>query len=132
VQSPAWDSVYGLTVECADATLQWRQPGDVYIYPAPGNFPDLEDLKWNRIWIEDWHFTKEHLPRPLRREWLGIGNRTLAADLIDAIEKDCAPLSPLAHGVLIAEMVQGTYASHFAEGRRLAIPLEDRAHPAMS
>lgn len=127
---PEWDSVYGLTVECERATLQWRQPGDVYVYPAPGVFPDLEQLQWNRIWIEDWHFTPEHLPRPLRQTWLSHGNRALATDLIEAIETDREPLSPLRHGILITEMVQGVYASHFADGRRLAIPLENRASPA--
>ncbi len=126
---PSWDSVYGLTVECERATLQWRQPGDVFVYPAPGVLPDLDELKWNRLWIEDWHFTKEHLPRPLRQEWLAHGNRTLAQDLIDAVETQREPLSPLKHGLLITEMVQGTYASHFANGRRLPIPLQDREHP---
>lgn len=132
VQNPAWDSVFGLTVECENATLQWRQPGDVFVYPAPGNFPDLEQLKWNRVWIEDWHFTKEHQPRPLRQQWLHLGNQALAADLIDAIEEDRNPLSPYQHGAWITEMVQGTYASHFAEGKRLAIPLENRVHPSSS
>lgn len=128
---PPWDSVYGLTVECELATLQWRQPGDVYVYPAPGVLPDLEQLTWNRVWIEDWHFTKEHLPRNIRQEWLNIGNRTLALDLIDAVETNREPLSPLNHGMLITEMVQGTYASHFADGKRLTIPLTDRIHPAV-
>ncbi len=128
--SPPWDSVFGLTVECERATLQWRQPGDVYVYPAPGLLPDLDDLKWNKIWIEDWHFTKEHLPRNIRSEWLNLGNRVLADDLLDAIEEERDPLSPLKHALLITEMVQGTYASHFADGRRLPLPLADRAHPA--
>ena len=33
------------------------------------------------------------------------------------------------NAVFITEIVQGAYASHFAEGRRLAIPLKDRRHP---
>ena len=126
--APVWDSVYGLTLECERATLQLRQPGDVYIYPANGVLPDLEELRWNKLWIEDWHFTPEHQPKPVRNEWLKLGNRALANDLIDAIEKRREPLSPLKHAVLIAEMVQGTYASHFADGRRLPIPLTDRRH----
>ena len=52
-------------------------------------------------------------------------------DLIDACEKRREPLSPLSHALLITEMVQGTYASHFAEGRRLPIPLTDRRHPLL-
>jgi hypothetical protein len=128
ITSPAWDSVYGLTVECERATLAWRQPGDVYVYPAPAVLPDIEALKWERIWVEDWHFTPEHLPRP-HKDWLLVGNQTLARDLIDAIDENREPLSPLKHAVWIAEMVQGVYASHFAEGQRVAIPQAERKHP---
>ncbi len=126
---PIWDSVYGLTIECEDAVLQLRQPGDVFIYPANGVLPDIESLVWKKLWIEDWHFTPEHQPRPIRKEWLSLGNRALANDLLDAIEKSREPLSPLRHAMLITEMVQGVYASHFADGRRLSIPLSDRKHP---
>ncbi len=129
---PIWDSVYGLTVECERATLQWRQPGDVYVYPAPGVLPDFEQLKWDKLWIEDWHFTPEHKPRPIRQEWLSLGNRALALDLIDAIEQRRESLSPLKHAMWITEMVQGTYASHFADGRRLPIPLSNRQHPLLA
>jgi len=128
ITSPPWDSVYSLTVECERATLAWRQPGDVYVYPAPGVLPDIEALKWEKTWIEDWHFTPEHLPRP-RKDWLHLGNQTLARDLMDAIEQNREPLSPLRQAVLIAEMVQGVYASHFANGRRVAIPQVERVHP---
>jgi len=124
-----WDSVYGLTLECDDAVLQLRQPGDVYIYPANGILPDQDQLHWEKLWIEDWHFTPEHQPRPIRQEWLSLGNRALANDLLTAIELDRDPLSPLSHAMMITEMVQGTYASHFADGRRLPIPLVDRRHP---
>jgi predicted dehydrogenase len=128
-RKPIWDNVYGVTLECEDAVLQLRQPGDVYVYPANGVLPDFEQLAWKKLWIEDWHFTPEHQPRPIRQEWLSFGNRTLANDLLDAIEKDREPLSPFRHAHLITEMVQGVYASHFADGRRLPIPLADRKHP---
>lgn len=126
---PVWDSVYGLTIECEDAVLQLRQPGDVFVYPANGILPDFESLQWKKLWIEDWHFTPEHQPRSIRQEWLSLGNRALANDLIDAIEQNRDPLSPIRHAVLITEMVQGVYASHFADGRRLPIPLTERTHP---
>ncbi len=126
-----WDSVYGLTIECEDAVLQLRQPGDVFVYPANGVLPDFEQLQWSKLWVEDWHFTPEHQPRPIRQEWLSHGNRTLADDLLDAIEKSREPLSPLRHAMFITEMVQGVYASHFADGRRLPIPLVDRKHPLL-
>ncbi|MFM9962301.1 MAG: Gfo/Idh/MocA family protein [Planctomycetaceae bacterium] len=126
---PVWDSVYGLTIECADAVLQLRQPGDVFLYPANGVLPDFDQLQWQKRWIEDWHFTPEHQPRPIRQEWLSIGNRTLANDLLDAIEQNRNPHSPMRHAMLITEMVQGVYASHFADGRRMPIPMAERKHP---
>lgn len=126
---PKWDSVYGLTVECEDAVLQLRQPGDVFVYPANGVLPDFEQLQWKKLWVEDWHFTPEHQPRAIRQEWLSLGNRSLANDLLDAIEKNREPLSPIRHAVLITEMVQGVYASHFSDGRRVSIPLATRQHP---
>ena len=126
---PVWDSVYGLTIECEDAVLQLRQPGDVYLYPANGVLPDFEQLQWKKLWIEDWHFTPEHQPRPIRQEWLAHGNHTLANNLLDAVEKNHEPLSSLRNALLITEMVQGVYASHFADGRRLPIPLTERHHP---
>jgi len=52
----------------------------------------------------------EHQPRSVSKEWLHLGNQTLARDLIDAIERDREPLSPLRHATLITEMVQGVYA----------------------
>lgn len=126
---PNWDSVYGLTVECERATLQWRQPGDVYVYPAAGVLPDIDALQWEKLWVEDWHFTPEHMPRPIAREWLAEGNRRLAQDLMRAIDMNREPLSPWRHAKWITEMVQGVYASHFADGRRLKLPLIDRLHP---
>lgn len=126
---PIWDSVYGLTIECEDAVLQLRQPGDVFVYPANGVLPDFEQLAWKKLWVEDWHFTPEHQPRPIRTEWLAHGNHTLANDLLDAVETNREPLSPIRHAMLITEIVQGVYASHFADGRRLPLPLTERKHP---
>lgn len=131
--SPARDNrfreIYGLFLECERASLMLRQPGDIYVYPAPRVLPDLEDLSWQKQWIEDWHFDAEHKPRPLRREWIHLGNRFLAEDLIRSIESKTDPLSPISHGVYVTEIVQGVYASHLQDGRRLSIPLQDRTHP---
>ena len=130
--SPAKDGrfreVYGLTLECERALLSLRQPGDVFVYPAPRVLPDLE-LNWEKQWIEDWHFDAEHKPRNIRRTWLHIGNRFLANDLIDAIRKKRNPVSPISHAMAITEIVQGVYASHLAGGIRLEIPLKERGHP---
>ncbi len=127
-----FDNLYGLYLECERAALQLRQPGDVYIYPAPAVLPDLEKLTWEKDWIQDWHFTPEHKPRPIRREWIRIGNKVLARDLIEAIEKDRDPLPSGRNAHSITELVQGVYASHFKNGQRLAIPMADRKHPLLA
>jgi predicted dehydrogenase len=124
-----FDNLYGLQIECERAAIYLRQPGDVYVYPAPIVLPDLEDLSWEKQWIESWHFTPEHKPRPIRREWLRLGNNYLANDLLDAIEEDREPLTSGRSALAVTEVVQGVYASHFADGRRLSIPLADRKHP---
>jgi len=124
-----FDNLYGLFLECERAALHLRSPGDVYIYPAPLNLPDLDNLKWEKMWIEDWHFTAEHKPRPLRKLWLHLGNTFLANNLVEAIRNNREPISSGRDVRYVIEMVQGVYASHFAKGQRLSIPLADRSHP---
>lgn len=124
-----FDNLYGLSLECEKASLELREPGDVYIYPAPRVLPDIEDLAWERVWMPEWHDRPEHAPPLLRQNWLSIGNRTLARDLIDAAETDREPLSSIRMVRFVNEMVQGVYSSHLLDGRRVDIPLADRAHP---
>ena len=124
-----FDNLYGLSLECERAALELREPGDVYIYPAPRVLPDLQDLAWERVWLPEWHERPEHAPPLLRKNWLSIGNKILAKDLIDSAETDCEPLSSIRMVRFVNEMVQGVYSSHLLAGRRIAIPLMDRAHP---
>lgn len=128
IDNPAWDHVFGLTVECERATLAFRQPGDVYVYPAAGILPDIAALAWEKTIVPEWHFTPEHLPRDFSK-WLHLGNQILARDLMAAIDENRAPLSPLEHAAWVTEMVQGVYVSHLDGGRRVAIPLAERKHP---
>ena len=124
-----FDNLYGVFVECERALLRLRQPGDVYVYPAPCVLPDFEEFTWEKILIPEWHFTPEHKPRPIRRTWIGLANKTLAANLIDSIHRSRPPISPIANAVAVTEMVQGVYRSHFSAGRRVTIPCADRGHP---
>lgn len=124
-----WDHLYGMILECEKAALYLRQPGDVYLYPAPLVLPDFGTLKWDKLWVESWHFTPEHQPRDHTRTFLREGNTILANDLLDAIEQNREPLSNVVAGQRVLEMVQGVYASHLDGGKRLTIPLVDRAHP---
>ena len=128
-KTPRFDNLYGMTLECEQALLHLRQPGDVFVYPAPMVLPDLTELAWEPIWMDGWHFTAEHQPINHRRTWVHEGNRVLAEDLIAAIEHNRPPLSSVDAAVRIAEVVQGTYASHFADGRRIPLPLTGLRHP---
>ena len=124
-----FDNLYGLSLECERASLELREPGDVYIYPVPRVLPDLQNLVWERVWLPEWHERPEHAPDLLRKNWLSIGNKTLAQDLIDAAETDREPLSSIRMVRFVNEMVQGVYSSHLRSGRRITIPLAERAHP---
>ena len=124
-----FDNLFGLSLECERASLELRQPGDVYIYPAPRVLPDLEDLAWEMAILPQWHGLSEHAPNLLHRNWLDIGNRLLARDLVDAVESGREPLSSIHSARFVNEMVQGVYSSHLGAGRRIPIPLTDRAHP---
>ena len=120
--------LYGMMLECEKATLHIRRLGDVYVYPAPQVLPELPDLEWEKIWIEDWHFTPEHKPADLR-DWLHRGNKVLVEELIAAVETGREPTASGESARLVLEIVQGVYASHLSGGRRLSIPLKDRRHP---
>ncbi len=130
-QDRGFDNLFGLVVECEKTRIQLRAPGDAFLYAAPYVLADQEQLEWEKVWIEDWHFTPEHQPRPLRNSWIRLGNNILARDLVDAIHMDRSPLSGLGHAMAITEMVQGVYGSHLDQGRRLEIPLQQRMHPLL-
>jgi predicted dehydrogenase len=120
--------LYGLLVECESATVLVRSPGDVFVYPAATAQPEESKAAWQKVWVEDWHFTPEHKPRS-SSDWLDRANRILARDLAEAIEADRAPASGLAEALHVTAMIQGVYASHFAQGSRLALPLKEFKHP---
>ena len=124
-----FNNLFGLSLECERATLELREPGDTYIYDAPRVLPDHDNLTWEKVWMPEWHALPEHEPPLLRKNWLSIGNKILVRDLIDAIEADREPLSSIWAVRFVNEMVQGVYASHLSGGRRLEIPLTERAHP---
>ncbi len=121
-------SVYGLQLECEKALIQLRTRSEVFIYPGPVVEPENPKRGWEKVWVEDWHFTPEHQPRPLN-DYIHRGNQTLLRELAQAIERDTEPTASLRDAVFVTEIIQGTYASHFAGGTRLPIPLANRRHP---
>ena len=125
----AGNHLFGLSIECEWATLELREPGEVYIYAAPRVLPDLENLHWEKVWIQGWHDQPGHEPHLIRKNFLSVGNQILAQDLINAIEENREPLSSIQTVRFVHEMVQGVYASHLADGHRITIPLTERTHP---
>jgi predicted dehydrogenase len=121
-------SIYGLLIQCEKALIDMRTWGEAFIYPSPVIEPENEKLAWEKVWVESWHYTPEHQPRPLK-DYIHRGNQTLLRELAAAIAQDTEPTASLRDAVLVTEIIQGAYASHFSQGRRLAIPLEDRRHP---
>jgi predicted dehydrogenase len=67
-------------------------------------------------------------PEPLKDGGLDLGNRWIAADLIDAIEKDREPVGSLRDGRAALEMILAAYESHKLE-RPVELPLKNRRHP---
>jgi predicted dehydrogenase len=120
--------IYGLLVQCEKALVNVRAGGEVFIYGSPVVEPENEKLSWEKLWVESWHFTPDHKLRSIK-DFIHRGNAILLRGLASAIEQDTEPPASLRNAVLITEIVQGAYASHFAEGRRLAIPLVERKHP---
>jgi len=121
-------TVYGLQLECEKALIQLRTRGEVFIYPGPVVEPENEKRAWEKVWVEDWHFTPEHQPRRLN-DYIHRGNQTLLRELVQAVERDTEPTASLRDALFVTEIIQGAYASHFAGGVRLPIPLTDRRHP---
>jgi len=123
-----FDNLFGIMIECEKRRIHLRPPGDAYLYPAPTVLADIDKLKWEKMWIDDWHYAEDRSLRPIRRQWLHMGNTILANDLIDAIEQDREPISGIDRAMLVTEVVQGVYASHFT-AQRVSLPLKHRMHP---
>jgi predicted dehydrogenase len=70
-------------------------------------------------------------PEPLTAKELDNGNILIVNDLIEAIEKDRAPLSGLHDGRAALEMILAVYESHRLE-RAVELPLKNRKHPLAS
>ena len=67
-------------------------------------------------------------PEPLNAKELDNGNILIVNDLIEAIEKDRAPLDSLSDGRAALEMILAVYESHRLE-RAVELPLKNRKHP---
>jgi predicted dehydrogenase len=94
-----------------------------YLCEDPGGFFGKSKAAWQEI-------TSAGVGRPetLDAKALENGNILIANDLIEAIEKDRAPLDSLADGRASLEMILAVYESHRLE-RPVELPLKNRKHP---
>jgi predicted dehydrogenase len=67
-------------------------------------------------------------PEPLKETGMDLGNRLIAADLIDAIEKDRQPIGSLHDGRASLEMILAVYESNKLD-RPVELPMKNRRHP---
>ena len=70
-------------------------------------------------------------PEPLKNTGLHGGNLLIAADLIEAIEKDRQPLGSVYQARGATEMIAAVFESH-RQGAPVAMPLKNRENPLLS
>jgi len=81
------------------------------------------DTQWRSITSDG-----SRKPEPPKDTGADLANRLIAADLMDAIEKDREPLGSLRDGRAALEMILAVYESH-KQDRPVELPLKNRRHP---
>jgi len=92
--------------------------GEPSVWKSASWRPDRRDSEWRRVEAS----TNERLDARLK------ANVRMAADLIDAVEKDRQPACSAVDGRWTVEMLQGVYLSQM-RGGRVEFPLLERRHP---
>ena len=107
---------YGMEVVGSQGILSLRGGGaeTLMLYPHPVFLPAEASQGWARVEVES---------QPLM-----TGNQLAIRDLIEAIEKDRAPLSSARDAVAALEMILGAYESQITGGR-VPFPMQNRKHP---
>jgi predicted dehydrogenase len=97
--------------------------GNTYFLDDPSWMPGKSKKDWQEI-------TSAGVgkPEPLKDGGLAMGNKAIALDLVEAIEKDRQPLGSIYDGRAALEMVLAPYESHKLE-RPVELPLKNRKHP---
>jgi len=97
--------------------------GPTYLCEDPAWLPGKSKAAWQEV-------TSNGVGRPetLTAKEIDNGNIFIVNDLLDAIEKDRAPLDSLADGRAALEMILAVYESHRLE-RPVELPLKNRKHP---
>ena len=92
--------------------------GEPSVWKSASWRPDRRDSEWRRVEAS----TNERFDARLK------ANVRMAADLIDAVEKDRQPACSAVDGRWTVEMLQGVYLSQM-RGGRVEFPLLERRHP---
>jgi predicted dehydrogenase len=96
---------------------------EIWLIEDPSWQPGRSGARWKRI-------TSSGIDKPetLVETRHALGNRLIALDLIDAIEKDTQPKGSMYDGRAALEMILAVYESHRL-GEPVDLPLKNREHP---
>ncbi len=96
---------------------------EIWLAEDPSWQPGRSGTRWRRI-------TSAGIDKPetLVDKRQALGNRLIALDLIDAIEKDTQPKGGMYDGRAALEMILAVYESHRL-GAPVDLPLKNREHP---
>ena len=114
---------FGFEVHGTEGIIALRgSPGtEMYIYPHAFWVPGADDAKWERIHLEEWESAQNSTHE---------SNLMILAELVQAIEKDCAvtACSSGRDGRAALEMIMAVHESQRLKSR-VYFPLENRENP---
>ena len=120
------NAAFGLQLVGSKGIIQIQCDVNPLAYLVPGN--PFAPTKRARPWLPISSVGVDQ-PEPDEPLILQVQHHAVAIlDLIDAIERDRAPLCDAIEGAATIEMIHAVFQSHFAGGRSLTLPLAHRNH----
>jgi hypothetical protein len=116
---PASDR-FSLEIHGSNGIIAARSLADVAWLEGPA-FNPAKPHEWQPITVPEWEALAD------KYTWC---NHQLILDLLAAVEENREPLTGIHNTRWAQEMIQSVYASHLAQAR-VALPLEERAHPLL-
>lgn len=118
---------YSLHLLGTQGTITIKIDGDPFAWLTPGNPANPKSRTHSRISISTAGLGRQE-PHP--GKIFNLHNHiTAVLDLIDAVDKNRAPICDARHGALTVEMICAAFESHRQNGRRVRFPLENRGNP---
>ena len=119
----------------AVVTTRSKPDAEIHIFPEGDIFPQAEVGAWQPLLPDGWAPPASDIAAPYWADWPGrestaCSNRSIGAELVRCLRENTAPVyaSGIHDAAVVVDMIIGPQRSHL-EGRRLALPLEDRGNP---